>query len=211
MSEILKNNVNDDIVNTKTEDFTTVFVNSFEQYQQKDYNKILLNNNGNSIKLWAWKNDKAIAEFAILTADKVAHHVTLTASDLIGEKENIQNKNVSLSFIKEVKAYTGHAGWYAQNPQQCMPRGERESYPEVIYSDNPISIDKDTVQLVWVQINVPKNIAAGIYRGTIIISSDNIDNKTELNFELEILNITMPEHDKYLFEGSLGGLMSPSS
>lgn len=200
MSEILKNNGNDDIVNTKTEDFVAVFVNSFEQYQQKDYNKILLNNNGNSIKLWAWKNDKAIAEFAILTADKVAHHVTLTASDLIGEKENIQNNNVSLSFIKEVKAYTGHAGWYAQNPKQCMPRGERESYPEVIYSDNPISIDKDTVQLVWVQINVPKNIANGIYRGTVIISADNIDNKAELNIELEVLNITMPEPDKYLFD-----------
>lgn len=200
MSEILKNNENDDIVNTKIEDFVAVFVNSFEQYQQKDYNKILLNNNGNSIKLWAWNNDKAIAEFAILTADKVAHNVTLTASDLIGEKENIQNKNVSLSFIKEVKAYTGHAGWYAQNPKQCMPRGERESYPEVIYSDNPISIDKNTVQLVWVQINVPKNIATGIYRGTVIISADNINNKTELNFELEVLNITMPEPDKYLFD-----------
>lgn len=200
MSEILNNNENDDIVNNKTEDFAAVFVNSFEQYQQKDYNKILLNNNGNSIKLWSWKNDKAIAEFAILTAGKVVRNVTLTASDLIGEKENIQNKNVKLSFIKEVKAYTGHAGWYAQNPKQCMPRGERESYPEVIYSDNQISIDKDTVQLVWVQINVPKNIADGIYRGTVIISADNIDNKTELNFELEVLNITMPEPDKYLFD-----------
>lgn len=200
MSEILNNNENDDIVNNKTEDFAAVFVNSFEQYQQKDYNKILLNNNGNSIKLWSWKNDKAIAEFAILTAGKVVRNVTLTATDLIGEKENIQNKNVKLSFIKEVKAYTGHAGWYAQNPKQCMPRGERESYPEVIYSDNPISIDKDTVQLVWVQINVPKNIADGIYRGTVIISADNIDNKTELNFELEVLNITMPDPDKYLFD-----------
>ncbi len=200
MSEILKNNENDDIVNTKTEDFAAVFVNSFEQYQQKDYNKILLNNNGNSIKLWAWKNDKAIAEFAILTADKVAHNVTLAVSDLIGEKENIQSNNVSLSFIKEVKAYTGHAGWYAQNPKQCMPRGERESYPEVIYSDNPISIDKNTVQLVWVQINVPNNIAAGLYRGTVIISADNTDYSAELNFELEVLNITMPEPDKYLFD-----------
>ena len=103
MSEILNNNENDDIVNNKTEDFAAVFVNSFEQYQQKDYNKILLNNNGNSIKLWSWKNDKAIAEFAILTAGKVVRNVTLTASDLIGEKENIQNKNVKLSFIKEVK------------------------------------------------------------------------------------------------------------
>ncbi len=199
MSEILKNNENDDIEN-KTEDFAAVFVNSFEQYQQKDYNKILLNNNGNSIKLWAWKNDKAIAEFAILTADKVAHNVTLAVSDLIGEKENIQSNNVSLSFIKEVKAYTGHAGWYAQNPKQCMPRGERESYPEVIYSDNPISIDKNTVQLVWVQINVPNNIAAGLYRGTVIISADNTDYSAELNFELEVLNITMPEPDKYLFD-----------
>lgn len=200
MSEILNNNENDDIVNNKTEDFAAVFVNSFEQYQQKDYNKILLNNNGNSIKLWSWKNDKAIAEFAILTAGKVARNVTLTATDLIGEKENIQNKNVKLSFIKEVKAYTGHAGWYAQNPKQCMPRGERKSYPEVIYSATPISIDKNTVQLVWVQINVPKNIADGIYRGTVIISADNIDNKTELNFELEVLNIAMPEPDKYLFD-----------
>ena len=52
------------------QDFDAVYVNGSDQYQQKDYNKILNSENKKDIDLWAWKNDKAVAEFAILCAEK---------------------------------------------------------------------------------------------------------------------------------------------
>ena len=62
-------------------------------------------------------------------------------------------------------AYTGHAGWYANNPNNKMPKGERKYYPEVIYSDKPISIESGKLQLVWTEINTPKDILPDIYSG----------------------------------------------
>ncbi len=129
------NSMSDKIVVQRTynfEDFDAVYVNSSDQYQQKDYDRILNSEQKKSIHLWAWKNDKAVAEFAILCADKDLDYTSVEASGLSSESGTLSSSLVKLSFIKEVKAYTGHAGWYANNPFNRMPKGEREYFPEVI-------------------------------------------------------------------------------
>jgi len=108
-SELLKKNEN-------FEQFDAVFVDSFDKYQQKNYEKILKAQNEKDIKLWAWKNDKANAEFAIICGEQDLENVTISVSDLKAESNIIGSKNVKVSFIRDVKAYTGHAGWYANNP-----------------------------------------------------------------------------------------------
>ncbi len=192
-SELLKKNEN-------FEQFDAVFVDSFDKYQQKDYKTILNPQNKKGIKLWAWKNDKANAEFAIICGEQNLENVTISVSDLKAESNIIGSKNVKVSFIRDVKAYTGHAGWYANNPANIMPKGEREYYPEVIYSDSPITINKNTFQLAWLEINTPKAIATGVYQGVISINASNTDKVIELNFDLEILDIVMPDSNKYLFD-----------
>lgn len=179
--------------------FDAVYVDSFEQYQRKDYYKILAQNE-KSVKLWAWKNDKANAEFAIICADKSLEDVSVTLSDLTSRSALIDSKNVKVSFIKDVKAYTGHAGWYANNPANFMPRGEREYYPEVIYSDGPVSILENSFRLVWLEIRTPKEIEAGLYNGSVTISAKNADKTVTLNYELEIIDAAMPDTENYLFD-----------
>ncbi len=186
--------------NENFEQFEAVYVDSFEQYQQKDYCKILKEYSKKEIKLWAWKNDKANAEFAILCGDNDIEGVSVIASELKSEFGAIASQNVKLSFIKEVKAYTGHAGWYANNPSNIMPKGEREYFPEVIYSNSPISIKKNSFALVWLEINTPKDIMAGIYRGKITITAKNTDKVIELSYELEVINATMLDSQNYLFD-----------
>lgn len=182
------------------EGFDAVFVNSFEQYQQKDYSKILNGQYQKHIKLWAWKNDKANAEFGILCADNDLINVSIVASDLTSKSGIIDSKFVNLSFVKDVKAYTGHAGWYANNPANIMPKGERELFPEVIYSDNPISISKNKFQLVWLEINTPKDCSHGVYQGVVTITAQNTDKIVTLDVELEIINATMPDTQNYMFD-----------
>ncbi len=182
------------------DDFTAVYVNNSDQYQQKDYDRILKFENNTSINLWAWKNDKAAAELAILCADKRLDNVTVTVSDLKSETGIIASSNVKASFIREVKAYTGHAGWYSYNPKNIMPRGKREYYPEVIYSDKPVSIDSGKVQLVWIEIITDKTALPGNYRGEITVSAENSDKTVVLDFSLEVLNIIMPDTKDYLFD-----------
>lgn len=182
------------------EEFDAVFVNSSDRYQQKDFGRILNTQKEKSIKLFAWKNDRATAEFAILCADKDLNKLSVKASDLKGEESTLPSSAVSLSFIKEVKAYTGHAGWYANNPLGLMPKGDREYFPEVIYSDKPVQLCKNRFQLVWLEINVPEDIQSGNYCGTITVSPENTDKTVTLSFSLEVLNITMPEPQNYLFD-----------
>lgn len=181
-------------------DFDAVYVNSSDQYQQKDYDRILNCELNKSINLWAWKNDKAVAEFAILCAEKDLNHVSVIASDLNGTSGTLSASLVTLAFVKEVKAYTGHAGWYANNPRNIMPRGAREYYPEVIYSDEPVSVGKDKLQLVWAEIRIPKDVSSGIYHGTITVSAENTEKTVNLDYTLEVLDITMPDAENYLFD-----------
>lgn len=182
------------------EDFDAVFVNSFDRYVQKDYDRIVNTQTEKSIELFTWKNDKATAEFAILCAEKDLSGVCVTSSDLTGENGALLSSALSLSFIKEVRAYTGHAGWYANNPLGIMPKGEREYYPEVIYSDKPVSLEKDKIQLVFIEINVPKDAAAGKYCGTVTVSAENTDKQIKLNISLEVLNAVLPDPQNYLFD-----------
>ncbi|MCM1285354.1 MAG: DUF4091 domain-containing protein [Acetobacter sp.] len=181
-------------------EFDAVYVDSFDQYQQKDYGRILNSNYNKTINLWSWKNDKAVAEFAVICAEKDIDNVSVSASDLTCNAGIIPSSVVKLSFIKDVKAYIGHAGWYANNIFNIMPRGKREYFPEVIYSDDAVSICKDKFQLVWVEINVPKDAVPGNYNGKIVVSVENSSKTVILDFNLEVLDIIMPDTENYLFD-----------
>ncbi len=182
------------------EDFDAVFVNRFDRYCQRDYDRIINTQKAKSIELYAWKNDKATAEFAILCAEKDLNKISVTASALTGENGSLPSLAISLSFIKEVRAYTGHAGWYANNPRGIMPRGQREYYPEVIYSDKPVSLDKGKLQLVFAEINVPKDASAGKYFGEVTVSAENSDKTVTLNISLDVLDAILPDPQDYLFD-----------
>lgn len=182
------------------DEFDAVYVNSSDQYQQKDYDRILNTEQKKCINLWAWKNDKALAEFAILCADKDLNNVSVAASDLKSEFAILPSSLVTLSFIKDVRAYTGHAGWYANNPGNIMPRGEREYYPEVIYSDKPLTVCKDKFQLVWAEFRLPKDVLSGVYHGTITVTAENTDKTVHLDYTLVVLDVTLPDAENYLFD-----------
>lgn len=180
--------------------FDATFVNDFDQYRQECYDEILSMPKEKNINLWAWKNDKANAEFAILCAENNLDNVKIKVSDMKSESDTLSSSNIKCSFIKDVKAYTGHAGWYANNPFNKMPKGERKYYPEVIYSDGPVTINANKFQLVWVEINTSKTASAGVYRGSIEICADNIQKSVTLDCSVEILDIEMPDCENYKFD-----------
>lgn len=180
--------------------FKAVYVNSSQQYRQSDYGKVLENHTEKRTKLWAWKNDKAVAEIAILCAEEDLKNVKAVSSALSGESGNIPPSNIKLSFIKDVKAYGGHAGWYANNPLNLMPKGEREYYPEVIYSSESVDIKNWNLQLLWLEVSTEEVTAAGVYSGKITISADNAEKTEELELTLEVLDIVMPKPGRYLFD-----------
>ena len=184
----------------KKDDIDAMYVDSGNQYQQKAYNSLLSGERKFSEQVWAWKNDKAVAEIAVLSKQKPLENVSVSITDLKGFGAVLPASSVKLSFVKEVKAYTGHAGWYAQNKAGIMPSGTREYYPEVIYSGDPVSMDSSKLQLIWVEASVPKDALAGIYKGTITISAENTDETIPLDFTLEVLDAVQPDPQDYDFD-----------
>ncbi|MCI8787405.1 MAG: DUF4091 domain-containing protein [Eubacterium sp.] len=181
-------------------DIDATFVDSGDQYQQKAYNSLLAGRRKFSEQVWAWKNDKAVAEIAVMSKQKALEDVSVGITDLKGAGAVLPASSVKLSFVREVKAYTGHAGWYAQNKAGTMPSGTREYFPEVIYSGDPVSMDSERLQLVWVEASVPKDALAGIYKGTITVSAGNTDETISLDYTLEVLDAVQPDPQDYDFD-----------
>lgn len=184
----------------KKEDIDATYVDSGDQYQQKAYGSLLTGSRKFSEQVWAWKNDKAVAEIAVMSKQKALEDVTVSITDLKGAGAEIPASAVKLSFVREVKAYTGHAGWYAYNKAGTMPSGPREYFPEVIYSGDPVAMDSERLQLVWVEASVPKDALAGIYKGTITVSAGNTDETIELDYTLEVLDAVQPDPQDYDFD-----------
>lgn len=62
--------------------------------------------------------------------------------------EEILNKNnFKATFMKEVKAFIGNAGWYSYNPEGYLPIGPKEDYFDVIYDTEPLDIAKGSVSM----------------------------------------------------------------
>ena len=184
----------------KKDDIDATYVDSGDQYQQKAYGGLLGGNRKLSEQVWAWKNDKASAEIAVMSKQKALENVSVSITDLEGIGAVIPASSVKLSFVREVKAYTGHAGWYAQNKAGTMPSGPREYFPEVIYSDDPVSMDSGRLQLVWVEASVPKDALAGIYKGTITVSASNTAETISLDYTLEVLDAVQQDPQDYDFD-----------
>lgn len=182
------------------EDLDAMFVDSGDQYQQKAYETLRTGQKEYFRQDAAWKNDTAVSEIAVLSKGKKLENVSVCATDLRSASASIPSSQVALSFVREVKAYTGHAGWYAENMQMRPPTGDREYFPEVIYSGDPVSMDKEKLQLIWVETSIPENTPAGIYKGTITVSAENTEDVVELEYAVEVQNVTLPDPEEYSFD-----------
>ncbi len=178
--------------------FQAVYVDSGDRYCQSEYNRILKENNGKSSRVCCWKNDHTSVMIAILNGNEAIDNIEIKISDLVCGDNVIPASCIKPAFIREVKAYTGHAGWYADNLLSSMPSGKREFYPEVIYSYAPVPLDKNQLKLIWVDISVGEDTAAGIYKGQITVTDGSFSET--LKIEAEILDISMPSPQNYLFD-----------
>lgn len=193
-----------DVIVKPTDDMHATIVDSGDSYQQKDYNNVL-SQSIDKESLWSWKGEKATSQIAILSNDKELEGVSVTASDFTNGNNVIAASNINPSFMKETKAFIGNAGWYAQvsidtpnNPDR-LPAGPKEDFFDAIYTKEPINIQPNKLQLVWVDVNVPNNAASGIYKGTLSVRAKNSKDVKTIDYTLEVINANKPAVSDYTF------------
>jgi hypothetical protein len=115
----------------------------------------------------AWKGEKVHTQILVWTKKSIPE-LSFTTGDLVNDKGNrISSKNIKAAFVRYVMTDEFGKG--------CGKRKTTDWDSSLV--EDPIDIiDKiatqsNTVQPVWLSIQVPENIASGKYKGTVTINA----------------------------------------
>lgn len=177
-------------------------VDTNSHYTQDRYAEVMTLGTMNE-ELYGWKADKVISEIVLASKEGAISNLIVTASDFNSESGVISKENIVSTFIKETKAYIGDAGYHNSpnsNPSQTPSDDSlKKSVPDILYTSNPINMVANSLQQVWIEINIPRNANPGMYTGTLTVSGEGVDD-IEFNYALEVLDVTMPESIEYDFD-----------
>jgi hypothetical protein len=149
-----------------------------------------------SSKEWivkAWKGEKVHTQVLVWTKTSI-QLMSFVTSDLVNNKGNrINSSNIKTAFVRYVM--TDEFG------EGC---GERKStdYDSSLVEDpidivDRLDVQANTVQPVWLSVEVPADVPAGEYSGTITITAKK---KFDLKISLTVLNHLLPPPAKWKFD-----------
>ncbi len=149
-----------------------------------------------SSKTWnatAWKGEKIHTQILVWTKKNIPE-VSFTTGDLVNEKgDRISSTSIRAAFVRYVMTDEFGEGCDERSP---------EKYDSSLVEDPIDIIDRlpvqaNTVQPVWLSIQLPGNIPAGKYSGTISIHATK---KFDLNISLNVLNHVLPPPAEWKFD-----------
>ena len=148
---------------------------------QEDYNDLIAAYE-DSWKDVAWKGDVLNSKIVTCTR-KAVHNAKITASDFVNGSAVISSDNVEIKWLKEINANIGRGNSSAPV----------KPFPDVIYKGGSLDIEANKVQQAWININVPKDVQPGVYKGTVTVTADELETPYVFNYEFEVLNLVQPE------------------
>lgn len=146
----------------------------------------------------AWKGERVNAQALIWTKNDLKD-VTLTVSDLKNGSAIIPASETSAHFVRYVMtdelSKDGSTG--------CGHRENTADWDSSMVADmldviKVHDILANTAQPVWVKIQVPRDIKAGKYKGTLTIQGSNLSSMN-LQIEVEVTNRVLPEPKEWKF------------
>lgn len=168
-------------------DFKAVAVSTDIACTQDQYEALSAAQNSHTV-LAAWKNDRAVAQIAVLSGGGRLKGLAVSAGEFTGSPGRFAG-SVDCAFIRETKAFVGNGK---------QDNGSRSAYPDIIWSDDPMDVEARSVQPVWVTFTVPKDAQPGTYTGEIVLSTAKV--RAAIPYTLEVLDLTAPDPQDYQFD-----------
>lgn len=149
-----------------------------------------------SSKEWsvtAWKGEKVHTRILVWTKKSIPE-LSIKTGDLVNGRSNrINNKNIKAAFVRYVMTDEFGRG--------CGKRKTKD-YDSSLVEDpidiiDRINVQANTVQPIWLSVQVPGDIPAGKYSGTITI---NASKKFDLKISLNVQNHHLPPPDQWKFD-----------
>ena len=151
----------------------------------------------------AWKNDKAASEIALFSKFTAYDNVAVTVEDLTDADGNtISKDNVTASFIRSTKAYNGgYLGYGDKNRVIPADNGtNRSESADIIWSSEPVTIEENTVQPIWVEFDIPADAKAGTYATTITVTADDLAVPLTFDYTVEVQDAVLEKAEDYTFD-----------
>ena len=134
--------------------------------------------------LHGWRGERLNAQALIVTPSEVVS-ASLTASDLKSGRKVIPATAIKPYFVRYVigDTYQDHTA--------------TTYYPDRLGNSATLAIEANTTRPVWIEVSIPRDAAAGTYKGTLTINCDGTTFK--LPYTVEVVNRTLPEPKEWAF------------
>ena len=141
----------------------------------------------------AWKGEKVHTQMLVWTRKDIPA-LTITLSDLVNEKgSQINSKNIKAGFVRYVMTDEFGEGCDERTP---------EKYDSSLVEDpidiiDRIEVRSNSVQPVWLSVQVPRDIPAGKYTGSITV---NAGEKFVLRVSINVSDHILPPPSEWKFD-----------
>lgn len=150
------------------------------------------------LRLKAWKGERVNAQ-AVLWTQKELEGAEIAVSELKNGSSVIPASAVNTYFVRYVMTdelnKDGSGG--------CGPRENKAEWDSSMVADvldivRVREVQARSTQPVWLNVWVPADARPGKYKGTLTVSGKNFE-AMKLPFEIEVVNRTLPEPQKWAF------------
>jgi hypothetical protein len=147
-------------------------------------------------RLWedtGWKGERLNAQLVIWSPDTV-NQIRITTSDLVNAQGGVLSQsNVQVRLVRYV--LSNHA--YGAAPGGCEASDTVFLMPDRLEGLERFDLPARTVRPVWVSLDIPPGTAAGIYQGTIDVSSEK--SRASLQVRIRVQNQVLPSARNWSF------------
>ena len=164
------------------------------QYTQSQYNSISQENEQEG-QVTAWKNDKTSSQLVLYSGNEALNDVTVTASDLTNGNATISADHVTAAFVKSTKAYNGsYLGYGSKDRAVPADNGSnRSESADILYGTDPVDMEANKLQPVWVSFDIPEDAEAGTYQCTLTATAEGIDTPLTFNYTVTVQDAVLPD------------------
>lgn len=136
----------------------------------------------------AWKGERVNMQLLVWSMDSL-EQIRVKPSDLNSSKDQISKDNFKINMVRYIIADYP----YASKNVICGDRPYENGFmmPDRFESFERFDLPGKTTRPVWVSLDIPSDVEAGLYTGKIIVQSSK--QTKELSFQLKVQNHTLPK------------------
>jgi hypothetical protein len=153
------------------------------------------------ISVWktkAWKGERVNAQ-AVIWTKRLLPDVRITVSDLTSGSSVIPSSAIYPSFVRYVMTdELNKDGKGACGHRENKAEWDSSMVADVLYKPALKEIKAYTAQPVWINVRIPQDVRAGVYKGVVTVSGKDFADM-KLHLEVTVLNRLLPSPEEWSF------------